>query len=50
MDNSKAFYEYNVEAVIHLVAESHAYLSIHEHTNIVETNIKGIFNHLETAS
>ncbi len=49
MDISKAFSEYNVEAVIHLAAESHADRSIHDHADFIETNIKGIFNLLETA-
>ena len=49
MDISKAFSEYNVEAVIHLAAESHADLSIHDHADFIETKIKGIFNLLETA-
>ncbi len=49
MDISKAFSEYNVEAVIHLAAESHADRSIHDHAAFIETNIKGIFNLLETA-
>ena len=49
MDNSKAIYEYNVEAVIHLAAESHADRSIYDHADFIETNIKGIFNLLETA-
>ena len=48
MDISKAFSEYNVEAVIHLVVESDADRSIHDHANFIETNIKGIFNLLET--
>ena len=49
MDISKAFSEYNVEAVIHLAAESHADRSIHDHADFIETNIKGILNLLETA-
>ena len=49
MDISKVFSEYNVEAVIHLAAESHADRSIHNHADFIETNIKGIFNLLETA-
>ena len=49
MDISKDFSEYNVEAVIHLAAESHADRSIHDHADFIETNIKGIFNLLETA-
>ena len=48
MEISKAFYEYNVEAVIHLAAESHADRSIHDHADFIETNIKGIFNLFET--
>ena len=48
MDNSKAYYDYNVEAVIHLAAESHADRSIHDHADFIETNIKSIFNLLET--
>ena len=49
MDISKAFSEYNVEAVIHLAAESQADRSIHYHADFIETNIKGILNLLETA-
>ena len=49
MDISKDFSEYNVEAVIHLAAESHADHSFHDHADFIETNIKGIFNLLETA-
>ena len=49
MDIPKAFSEYNVEAVIHLAAESHADRSIHDHSDFIETNIKGILNLLETA-
>ena len=49
MDISKAFSEYNVEAVIHLAAESHADRSIHERADFIATNIKGILNLLETA-
>ena len=49
MDISKAFSEYNVEAVIHLAAESHADRSIHDHADFIEIDIKGIFNLLETA-
>ena len=49
MDISKVFSEYNVEAVIHLAAESHADRSIHDHADFIETNIKGILNLLETA-
>ena len=49
MDISKDFSEYNVEAVIHLAAESHADRSIHDHADFIETNIKGILNLLETA-
>ena len=49
MDISKAFSEYKVVAVIHLAAESHADLSIHDHADFIETNIKGILNLLETA-
>ena len=48
MDISKAFSEYKVEAVIHMAAESHADRSIHDHTDFIETNIKSIFNLLET--
>ena len=48
MDISKAFSEYNVEAVIHLAAESHADRSIHDHAGFIETNIKGMSNLLET--
>ncbi len=48
MDISKDFSEYNVEAVIHLAAESHADRSIHDHADFIETNIKGILNLLET--
>ena len=50
MDISKASSEYNVEAVIHLAAESHADRSIHDHVDFIETYIKGILNLLETAS
>ena len=49
MDLSKAFSEYNVEAVILLAAESHADRSIHDHADFIETDTKGIFNLLETA-
>ena len=49
IDISKAFSEYNVEAVIHLAAESHADRSNHDHADFIETNIKGIFNLIETA-
>ena len=49
MDIPKSFSEYNVEAVIHLAAESHADRSINDHADFIETNIKGIFNLLETA-
>ena len=49
MDISKAFSEYKVEAVIHMVTESHADRSIHDHADIIETNIKRIFNLLENA-
>ena len=48
MDISKTFSEYNVEAVIHLAAESHADCSIHVHADLIETNIKGMSNLLET--
>ena len=48
MDISKAFSEYDIEAVIHLVAKSHADRSIHDHADFIETNIKGILNFLET--
>ena len=48
MDISKAFSEYNVKAEIHLAAESHADRSIHDHADFIETNIKSIFNLLET--
>ena len=48
MDIPKSFSEYNVEAVIHLAAESHADRSIHDHADFIETNIKGILNFLET--
>ena len=44
MDISKDFFEYNVEVVIHLAAESHADRSIHDHADFIETNIKGIKN------
>ena len=47
MDISKAFSEYNVEAVIHLAAESHEDRS-HDRVDFIETNIKGILNLLET--
>ena len=49
MDISKTFSEYKVEAVIHLATEKHADRSIHDHAVFIETNIKGIFNLLETA-
>ena len=49
MDIAKAFSEYNVEAEIHLAAESHADRSIHDHVDFIETYIKGILNLLETA-
>ena len=49
MDISKAFSEYNVEAVIHLAVESLADRIIHDYADFIETNIKGIFNILETA-
>ena len=49
MDISKAFSEYNVEAVNHLAAESHADCNIHDRADFIETNIKGIFNLLDTA-
>ena len=49
MDISKAFSEYNVKAEIHLAAESHADRCIHDRAGFIETNIKGIFNLLETA-
>ena len=49
MDISKAFSEYNVEAVIHLAAESHVDRSIHGPADFIETNITGTFNLLETA-
>ena len=42
MDISKALSDYNVEAVIHLAAESHADRSIHDHADFIKTNIKGI--------
>ena len=49
MDISKVFSEYNVEAVIHLAAESHVDRSIHDPVDFIETNITGTFNLLETA-
>ena len=48
-DISKAFSEYNIEAVIHLAAESHVDRSIHGPADFIETNITGTFNLLETA-
>ena len=49
LEISKAFSEYNIEAVIHLAAESHVDRSIHVPADFIETNVTGTFNLLETA-
>ena len=49
MEISKTFSEHNIEAVIHLAAESHVDRSIHGPADFIETNITGTFNLLETA-
>ena len=49
LDISKAFSEHNVEAIIHLAAESHVDRSIHDPADFIETNVTGTFNLLETA-
>ena len=48
LEISKAFSEHNVEAVIHLAAESHVDRSIHGPADFIETNVTGTFNLLET--
>ena len=49
LEISKAFSEHNVEAVIHLAAESLVDRSIHGPADFIETNVTGTFNLLETA-
>jgi len=49
LEISKTFSEHNIEAVIHLAAESHVDRSIHGPADFIETNITGTFNLLETA-
>ena len=49
LEISKAFSEHNIEAVIHLAAESHVDRSIHGPADFIETNVTGTFNLLETA-
>jgi len=49
LEISKAFSENNIEAVIHLAAESHVDRSIHGPADFIETNVTGTFNLLETA-
>ena len=49
LEISKAFSEHNIEAVIHLAAESHVDRSIHVPADFIETNVTGTFNLLETA-
>ena len=48
LDILTALSEYNVEAVIHLAAESHVDRSIHGPADFIATNITGTFNLLET--
>jgi len=48
LEISKAFSEHNIEAVIHLAAESHVDRSIHGPADFIETNVTGTFNLLET--
>lgn len=47
-DITNAFSEHNIEAVIHLAAESHVDRSIHGPADFIQTNITGTFNLLET--
>ena len=47
-DVSRTFSEHNIDAVIHLAAESHVDRSIHGPTDFIQTNITGTFNLLET--
>jgi len=49
LEISKTFSEHNIEAVIHLAAESHVDRSIHGPADFIETNVTGTFNLLETA-
>ena len=49
LDISTAFSEHNVEAVIHLAAESHVDRSILGPADFIATNITGTFNLLEAA-
>ena len=49
LEISTAFSEHNIEAVIHLAAESHVDRSIHGPADFIETNVTGTFNLLETA-
>jgi len=49
LEISKAFSEHNIEAVIHLAAESHVDRSIRGPADFIETNVTGTFNLLETA-
>lgn len=49
LEISKAFSEHNIEAVIHLAAESHVDRRIHGPADFIETNVTGTFNLLETA-
>ena len=49
LDISTAFAEHNVEAVIHLAAESHVDRSINGPADFIATNITGTFNLLEAA-
>ena len=49
LEISNAFSEHNIEAVIHLAAESHVDRSIHVPADFIETNVTGTFNLLETA-
>ena len=48
LDILTAFSEYNIEAVIHLVAESHVDRFIYGPADFIATNITGTFNLLET--
>ena len=49
LEISKVFSKHNIEAVIHLAAESHVDRSIHGPADFIETNVTGTFNLLETA-
>ena len=49
LEISKAFSEHNIEAVIHLAAESNLDRSILGPADFIETNVTGTFNLLEIA-